>query len=496
MLKNSFYSSLPEFYEASVADVPSSPTLVYYNEALSEELGIEHNLATQEKGFSLDNVLSGAILPRGAAPIAQAYAGHQFGQFNPQLGDGRALILGEISHGNSLIDICLKGSGRTPFSRGGDGKASLSSMMREVIFSEALRGLNVPSTGSLAVVATGDRVFRDDTLDGAILTRTASSHIRIGTFEYFAARRQNNLVKQLADYVIQRHYPDCRREENKYVALLQNIISKQASLVAKWMSVGFIHGVMNTDNVLVCGETIDFGPCAFMEIYSPDTVFSSIDHNGRYRYQNQPAIMQWNLARLAECLIPLLSDSQEEGLDIAKQLIDSFKALYDKNWLGLFRRKLGINIEDTATENALHDKFDIQLIEDFLQLLELYKADFTASFRALSRAISNDSCLSQALRDTAEVQDWQRRWRQRLDISEHTKAGLETRLDNSNPWIIPRNEVVEHILNEEIPRGDYGDLRRLLTALKQPFQEDTASSDLSSNSDSYFMKGFKTFCGT
>ncbi|MEX1165904.1 MAG: YdiU family protein, partial [Hydrogenophaga sp.] len=359
----------------------AAPRWLALNTELAAELGMDAQALGSAEGLA---VLSGCALPEGATPIAQAYAGHQFGHFSAQLGDGRALLLGEVVDAQGQRrDIAFKGSGRTPFSRGGDGKAAVGPVLREYLMGEAMQALGIPTTRALAAVATGETVRRERPLPGALLVRVASSHLRVGTFQYFASRQDVEKLTRLADYAITRHDPELLGQPDRYLRFLRAVAERQAALIAQWMGVGFIHGVMNTDNMTVSGETIDYGPCALMNAYDPDTVFSSIDHNGRYAYANQPLIARWNLARLAEALLPLMGDDGDQAVAQVTEVIDAFPALYQAQWLAVMRRKLGLTDKDRSHSSA---SADAQLAEDFLAILHIHRTDFTQSFRALALA--------------------------------------------------------------------------------------------------------------
>ena len=485
-LKHSYAEKLPGFYASNKPEACSSPTLIYFNESLANQLNI--NLERDQ----LTDLLSGNNLPENTRSIAQAYAGHQFGQFNPQLGDGRALILGELVDINGhKHDLCLKGSGRTQFSRGGDGKAALGPMLREVLIAEAMHALGIPTTRSLAVVSTGDYVFREGPLPGAVLTRTASSHIRIGTFQFFAARGMDDEVKQLADYSIKRHYPEIQGIDShteKYLAFLRKVCERQAKTIAQWMSVGFIHGVMNTDNMLISGETIDYGPCAFLDAYNPNAVFSSIDHGGRYAYKNQPAIAQWNLTRFAECLIPLISSDAETAIEQAKSVLSEFEENYQKELLMLFSKKIGIS---SNNKNAP------DLIQSWLYMLEAQKIDFTNAFRGLSSAAEGSSTeLDKLFDDFSELDLWLKQWRSALNDENKTEKEIADQLKQTNPWIIPRNHLVEAALEEAEEEKKYDKFELLLPLLEKPFDEQTGNETLTQPASAAFNQSFKTFCGT
>nr|MCU0903070.1 YdiU family protein [Tabrizicola sp.] len=414
---HSYARDLPGTFLRVAPDPAPAPRLLFLNRPLATDLGLDLNEAEAESWFS------GAALPAGADPIAQAYAGHQFGGFSPQLGDGRAHLLGEIlSPDGRRFDIQLKGSGKTPFSRGGDGKAVVGPMLREVLISEFMAAAGVPTTRALAAVATGEEVWRETKQPGAVLARVAASHIRVGTFQFFAARGDQATVRRLADYAIARHYPDLASAANPYLAFLDSVIAAQARLIAQWMGLGFIHGVMNTDNMAISGETIDYGPCAFMEAYAPGTVFSSIDHQGRYAYANQPLILGWNLARLAETLIPLLDPSHEKAIEIANDRLTGIASRYRAEWLTVMRRKLGLLGEDDS---------DAALADDLLTAME--GADWTLTFRRLA----DEAALRPLFDDFAKMDAWLPRWRARAG------DGAAQRLSQANPAVIPRNHKVE-----------------------------------------------------
>ena len=441
---HSYARDLPGTYLRAVPDPAPAPRLLVLNRPLATALGLELTDAEAAAWFS------GATLPPGADPIAQAYAGHQFGGFSPQLGDGRAHLLGEVlAPDGRRFDIQLKGSGKTPFSRGGDGKAAIGPMLREYLVSEFMAAMGVPTTRSLAVVATGEEIWRETKLPGAVLARVAASHIRVGTFQFFSARGEPDKVRALADYAIARHYPDLARAENPYLALLDTVIAAQARLIAQWMGHGFIHGVMNTDNMAISGETIDYGPCAFMEGYAPGTVFSSIDHQGRYAYGNQPLILGWNLARLAETLLPLLDPDQEKAVEIANDRLTGIAARYRTEWTTVMRRKLGLLGEDPA---------DSQLADDLLTAMQ--GADWTLTFRRLA----DEAALRPLFPDFTAMQAWLPRW--------HARAGdgVAARIAEANPAVIPRNHKVEEAL-AAATAGDMAPFHALLAAIQTPLTE-------------------------
>ncbi len=482
---NTFARGMEGFFSNCQAESANTPRWLQFNHALAEELGLDAVALDSEAGLA---IFSGNTAPEGSQPIAQAYAGHQFGGFSPQLGDGRALLLGEvIDIQQRRRDIQLKGSGRTPFSRGGDGKAAIGPVLREYLVGEAMQALGVPTTRALAAVSTGNDVYRETTLPGAILTRVAASHIRVGTFQYAAARRDEDKVRQLADYSITRHYPDTANAENPYLAFFAAVADAQASLVARWMGIGFIHGVMNTDNMTISGETIDYGPCAFMDSYSPGTVFSSIDHGGRYAYENQPEILIWNLARLAETLIPFVDPKQEKAVEILTETIECIKPLYESYWLTGMRAKIGLSTEDPS---------DVQLINDLLKTMDKGSADFTLVFRHLSQALRGDSNLVRGLfKNPTDFDAWEQRWWRRFEqdgISAETSAQA---MDSVNPIYIPRNHKVEEALAAAVYKEDLIPFKKLLAVLAHPFDEFEGNEDYAEPAPPTQIP-YKTFCGT
>jgi serine/tyrosine/threonine adenylyltransferase len=486
---NSFARDLAGHYvDWQPAKVPA-PALLFVNRPLAEELGIAADTWSEPQ---LAAVLSGNQVPAGAQPIAQVYAGHQFGGFSPQLGDGRALLLGElIDRTGRRRDLAFKGSGRTPFARGGDGKAAVGPMLREVLIGEAMHALGIPTTRALAVVATGEPVFREQALPGAVLTRVAASHLRVGSFEYFAARRDHERLRRLADYAIARHDPDLARRDDRYLELLRAVARRQAHLIALWMNVGFIHGVMNTDNMTISGETIDYGPCAFLDAYDPATVFSSIDSQGRYAYCNQPAIAQWNLARLAEALLPLIADDADAAVSAATEVLAAFPGWYEAEWLAGQRAKLGLRTGRTG---------DAALAQDFLAVLETARADFTLAYRRLADAAAGDDAPILALvDDPAPLSDWLARWRSRCAAEDRDAATAGERaqqLRAVNPWIVPRNHRVEAALAAASERGDLAPFNALLAGLRRPFDEDPQHAEEAVPAGAEFNDRFRTFCGT
>lgn len=472
------YSRLPDaFFAETLPEPSSSPELVILNYPLAAEIALDAGALEGEDGVA---VFSGNKIPEGAKPIAQAYAGHQFGHFT-MLGDGRAVLLGEqITPSGKRVDIQLKGSGRTPFSRGGDGRAALGPMLREFIISEAMHALRIPTTRSLAVVVTGNPVHREETLEGAVLTRIADSHLRVGTFQYAAARQVVEDLRALTDYAIERHYPEISGDANRYESLLIEVIDRQASLIAKWQLVGFIHGVMNTDNMTISGETIDYGPCAFMDAYDPATVFSSIDRQGRYAYGNQPGIAEWNLARFAETLIPLLHDDQEEGIKIAEQALSGFGRKYHTYWLSGMRSKLGLfNGEEQ----------DVKLARDLLQLLKTNHADYTNTFRALTTDRLEELPMCKA----SGFDEWLERYEDRLSRQSQSEEEVKQLMRNSNPAVIPRNHRVEEALDAAI-EGDFSVMERLMEVLADPYAYSSEQEEYTAPSTS--TTPYRTFCGT
>ncbi|MEO0444382.1 MAG: YdiU family protein [Pseudomonadota bacterium] len=482
---NSFAQDMEGFYVPYQPDSSPNPALLFFNDDLAKSLCI----SVESNDTDLAQVFSGTQLPDNASPLAQVYAGHQFGYFNPQLGDGRALLLGEVINGDKQrMDIVLKGSGRTPFSRGGDGKAAVSHVLREVLISEAMHNLGVPTTRALAAIATGEIIYREQPLPGAVLTRVASSHLRVGTFQFFASREENEKVKQLADYAIKRHDPELLNNENPYRAFLDKVIERQAKLVAQWVSLGFIHGVMNTDNMSIAGETIDYGPCAFMENYKPDTFFSSVDEYGRYAYKNQAPIAQWNLARFAESLLALLADDIEEAKTVATERLEQFRCRYEQHRLSLFSAKLGLKLIDQERNQ--------QLIDSWLLLLEKQSIDFTLAWRYLSDMDS--ARLLDLFADKAGIQQWINQWQSACEQQNTHKESHRERLSTMqtlNPWLIPRNYRVEEAL-EAATAGDLTRFNTLHQALAQPYSERTQYAQLAEPATAVFNKNYRTFCGT
>jgi len=485
------YARLPQHFYARVAPTPvAAPSLVKLNVELALSLGLDPEALITGQGVQF---LSGNHVAEGSDPVALAYAGHQFGHFVPQLGDGRANLLGELVAPNGLrYDIQLKGSGRTPFSRGGDGRAALGPVLREYIVSEAMAALGVPTTRALAAVTTGEAVFRETVLPGAVFTRIAASHLRIGTFQYFAALQDTAALRALADYAIARHYPDAAQAPQPCLALLQAVIARQAQLIAQWILIGFVHGVMNTDNTSISGETIDYGPCAFLEAYDPAAVFSSIDHGGRYAFANQPRAALWNLARLAEALLPVLaleSGSEEAAVAAANQALQAFEPQFQAARIAGLLRKLGLFAQRDT---------DAALAEDLLQLMAENQADFTLTFRRLCDAAASpqaDAAVRALFRNAAAYDAWAARWRARLNQETHDLPARAAAMRNLNPAFIPRNHLVEEALNAATLRQDFQPFATLLTVLARPFcdQPDFERYATPARPE---QRVLQTFCGT
>ena len=474
---NHSYTKLPkDFFVEQLPVKVSNPKLILLNEPLLKALGLDKEALSPE---AWGNIFSGNELPEKAHPIAEAYAGHQFGHF-ALLGDGRAVLLGEhINPEGNHFDIQFKGSGQTPYSRRGDGRAALGPMLREFIISEAMNALNIPTTRSLAVVTTGESVMRDEVLPGAILTRVAKSHIRVGTFQFASTLNDINKLKALADYTIDRHYPECKAKDNPYLAFLNAVIERQALLISQWMHVGFIHGVMNTDNMSISGETIDYGPCAFMDRYHPETVFSSIDRQGRYAYSNQPPIAQWNLARFAETLIPLIDHNADKSIELASQSVNNFSDQFQIAWLKGIRQKLGLFNEEGS---------DIELINELLVLMQKNKADYTLTFRHLS----SDAILKDAIFKDASFKVWYKNWLHCIQKQKESEETSRLKMLKHNPAVIPRNYLVEKALSLAVADQDYKFLNDFTAALLKPYEDSQVFSEPPIEED----KSYKTFCGT
>ena len=475
---NNTYFNLSKPFREDTDPIPvRNPELVLLNKKLASSLNLDFSKSNNK---DLSEIFSGNSLPNGSNSIAQAYAGHQFGHFT-MLGDGRAVLIGEhTTKSNTKYDIQFKGSGKTSFSRNGDGRAALGPMLREYIISEAMSSLNIPTTRSLAVVKTGEEVFREKILQGAVLTRVALSHIRVGTFQYISSRQKEDELKTLFDYTIDRHFPEIKKNKNQALSLLNLLIDIQCDLVVNWMRVGFVHGVMNTDNMTISGETIDYGPCAFMDVYDPKTVFSSIDRIGRYAYCNQPAITKWNLARFAECLLPLIDKDNDEAIKIATNSINSFEEKYENKWMSMMRNKLGLF--------GIHDK-DKPLILDLLTWMHQKKADYTNTFCHLM----NNNKKKNNLYEDKHFAIWKKRWQQRLSQNNNSLEKSLELMRKNNPLVIPRNHKVEEVL-EAAEKGDLKPINKILEILDQPYSDNKDLSEYQNPSLS--SKKYETFCGT
>lgn len=474
------YANLPaKLYTKLHPTAVSAPRFIVFNETLAHSLGLNPQALKTEEGLA---VFAGNQIPEGSICIAQAYAGHQYGHFT-MLGDGRALLLGEqITPKGERFDIQLKGSGVTPYSRRGDGRAALGPMLREYIISEAMFELGIETTRSLAVVSTGEPVFREILLPGAVLTRVSSSHIRVGTFQFISRWGTIEELRSLADYTLKRHFPEVTQEGNPYQSLLREVIHRQAKLISKWQLVGFIHGVMNTDNMVVSGETIDYGPCAFMDTYDPNTVFSSIDTGGRYAYGNQVNMAAWDLARLAEALLPLLSEDPEDAVSLAQKEVSNFIEIFQGYWMKGMRSKLGLFNEETEDEN---------LIQDLFILMEKHRADFTNTFRSLTlNRISGT-----ALFESGEFAQWKERWQTRLDRQKETNEQIVQLMKTSNPSVIPRNHRVEEALSAAVNNEDYSVMERLVNVLRNPYAYTDAQEEYATVPEVSDCM-YRTFCGT
>jgi uncharacterized protein YdiU (UPF0061 family) len=486
-MQPSSYARLPPHFYARLPPTPvAQPRLIQFNSVLAQELGL------RLEGLSdaaLANIFSGNELPKELEPIATAYAGHQFGYFVPQLGDGRAILIGEARDtSGALRDIQLKGSGRTPFSRNGDGRAALGPVLREYLVSEAMHALGIPTTRSLAAVLTGEFVVREQRLPGAILTRVAASHVRVGTFQYFAVREQPQAIRELADYIISRHYPETRTNVQPYLALLRAVIDRQARLIAQWMLVGFIHGVMNTDNMALSGETIDYGPCAFIDQYDPAQVFSSIDSFGRYAYANQPRIAQWNLARLAETLLTLIDSDADRAVAIATEAVSEFAKLYPDYWLQGMRHKLGMLGNESG---------DRELAETLLELMHAQHADFTQVFRALALGQRDGTGAAGArvlFDEPGAFEAWYPAWAARL-AHEPASGDIAERMLRANPVYIPRNHRIEQVIDAAVARDDFAPFTELLAVVTDPYHEQPGMQRYA-QPPAPSERVLQTFCGT
>lgn len=488
LFKNSYIDLGGDFYTKTNATPVKRPQLIKFNDTLAKELGLDVDRLNSEEGIKF---FAGNVIIEGSEPLAMAYAGHQFGGFNPQLGDGRAILLGEIiSPSGREYGIQLKGSGQTVYSRSGDGRAALGPVIREYLVSEAMAKLGVPTTRALAAVTTGEEVARMQLLPGAILTRVAASFIRVGTFQYFAAKRNNAAIKQLADYVIQHNYPDALEQSHPYESVLRNIIDRQAALIANWMRLGFIHGVMNTDNMAVSGETIDYGPCAFMDEFSYSKVYSSIDRQRRYAYNQQASIAYWNLARLAETLLFLFDDDTNNAVKIAEDALSTFPTLYKKYWLDGMREKLGL-----ATEQAT----DAELAEALFGIMEKEKVDFTLTFYHLSRLTrepsSSDDVIQQLFSNAKQFEHWLADWRKRLDQETQNDQQRQAAMQAVNPVVIPRNHQIEAVIRAAEDRNDFAPFHALHKALQNPYLEQLGNEAYMQPPEPYEVVA-QTFCGT
>ncbi|MFO0905968.1 MAG: YdiU family protein [Pirellulales bacterium] len=498
---NSYARELTGFFATWAPARMPAPELLRFNRPLAAELGIDADALDSPLAA---RYLGGGEVPPGAQPIAQAYAGHQFGGFSPQLGDGRALLLGEvIDRRGRRRDIALKGSGPTPFSRGGDGKAAVGPVLREYLIGEGLHALGIPATRALAAVKTGETIRRERPLPGAVLTRVALSHLRVGTFEFFAAREMTDKVRRLADYTIARHDPQLIDAPDRYYRLLENVARRQAELIAQWMHVGFLHGVMNTDNMALSGESIDFGPCAFLEAYDPKAVFSSIDTNGRYSFRNQPPIARWNLARLAETLLPLFgAETQQAAIDMAMQVIDAFPRWYEQAWRRGVKRKLGLAPCDAAIDADVDDHDpSVSLAQNFLDLLERQSVDFTLAWRRLADAAQGDDASLLALfPGPTELHPWLEQWRGLSQSVHGADPAARTRqadaLCAANPLYVPRNHLVEEALAAASNDADLAPFERLLDALSEPYRERAGFERYAEPAPRQFTACYQTFCGT
>jgi uncharacterized protein YdiU (UPF0061 family) len=490
------YSGLPpRFYERVSPTPVANPQLLAFNRPLAGELGFAAEVGAIEGNAAA--MFSGNRLPEDANPIAMAYAGHQFGGFVPRLGDGRAILLGEVKGPDGVLrDVQLKGAGLTPFSRSADGRAALGPMLREYVISEAMHALGIPTTRSLAVVATGEPVYRETVLPGAILTRVAASHVRVGTFQYFAARGDQEGLRELLEYVVARHYPEARDASVPALAVLSAVAERQAALIADWMRVGFIHGVMNTDNMAISGETIDYGPCAFMDKYDSRTVFSSIDHGGRYAYANQPTIAQWNVARFAETLLPLIDPDSNKAVTLATEVVAGFIDRFDAHFLERLRRKIGL---ESAQEG------DADLINRLLALMQRAGADFTLTFRVLAvdaetprgaaGASGGRSGVREVLGQDPAVEDWLRDWHLRLEREPESAAARSANMRRVNPAFIPRNHRVEAALNAASAGGDFRPFQELVEVLQRPYVEQPEAVEYGRPPEAA-EQVYETFCGT
>lgn len=482
---NSFVEKLPDYYVNSSGAQAPSPQLLKLNESLSEELGLNTAQLSEKE---LAKLFTGSVAAKGSPQVALAYAGHQFGGFSPLLGDGRAILLGEVlDTKGQRKDIHLKGSGQTPFSRGGDGKAALGPVLREYILGEAMHALNVPTTRGLAVTLTGEKVVRDPIQTGAVLARVASSHIRVGTFQLFAARNEPQKVKQLADYTIQRHYPELAELENPYLGLITTVRNRQAALIAQWVLLGFVHGVMNTDNMIISGETIDYGPCAFIDDYNPDACFSSIDRRGRYALGNQPYIGQWNMARFAETLLPLLDENGDKAIEMATETVNDFAGVYHAYWLQSVCKKIGLlDVQED----------DFKLATNLFEALEGQNVDFTNFFRNLAQATTGQTdSVRKMFKEPEKYDHWHHQWTQRLAQDSQNSEQRIAAMNAVNPVYIPRNHIVEDALAAAENHQNYQPFEELLEVLSKPFEKRTGLEHYTKPAPEDFGP-YTTYCGT
>ena len=477
--KNSYVKELHEICERCVPSGFNKSEIVLKNYILAKELGLSKKFVESKECLE---IFSGVSIPDSSQPIAQGYCGHQFGHFNPQLGDGRAILLGEINN----QDIQLKGIGQTPFSRRGDGKSSLGPVLREYIVSEFMHSIKIPTTRALFALKTNETVMRETEQCGGVLTRVAKSHIRIGTFEY-ARSKSNKTLKSLADYSINRHYPELNQTDNKYLSFFAAVCDRQALLISKWMSVGFIHGVMNTDNMTISGETIDYGPCAFIDAYDPSTVFSSIDENGRYSYENQPKILTWNLTRLAETLIPLVHKDHNEAIKLLTEVLQLIKPVYTNYWLSSMRSKIGLSKEEQD---------DINLISQLLNLMKSNKVDFTLCFRYLSKALVGEiRSIKKLFKNDAAFDNWMTLWKERISQESISDKKIASSMNSVNPMYIPRNHKLEEALDAAVLENNMDLFLKLHDILKSPYEEVEEFHEYEKPAKNSSVK-YKTFCGT
>ena len=486
MLFDNSYQNLPQEFFERINPVPvKDPKIIIFNTDLGKSLGIDPKMSEKD----LAKIFSGNEVPKGSSPIALAYAGHQFGQFVHQLGDGRAILLGELSTPDQeRYDIQLKGSGQTKFSRQGDGRAPIGPIIREYVISESMNAMGIPSTRSLAAISSGEQVFRETLLPGGVLTRIAKSHIRVGTFEYFAAQKNTDHLKTLADYTINRHFPVLKEANNSYISLLQTVSDLQIELISKWMGIGFIHGVMNTDNTSIVGETIDYGPCAFMDEYNPGTVFSSIDTHGRYAFGNQPLIAQWNMACFANTLLPLIDENSEKAVTKAHEVINDFPKKMNEAVMVVMCKKIGL---DSAEKNSQ------ELVKNFLNIMLDNKSDYTLSFRYLGESLKskNEDLLKAQFQEHDGLSDWLLKWTKTLKSKNLNKKDIINMMDNANPFFIPRNHLLEKIIDADTKNNDFSQMKTLLKVFSNPYKEQPENEAYSKPpKPNEIVK--QTFCGT